>query len=768
MNYEDIVKYYVDKGYSPIHAAAIAGNLQQESSLDPTIINKDSGAFGLAQWLGPRKEALQDFAMKQGTAPVDPYIQLDFIDHELKNSEKKAGDKFFASNDLNEATSIFSDSYERAGKDEKANDKRVGYAEQALNLVVPTASADEFDLSQYEEVAPEEAQADLTHDQPAQPSIDMSQYEEVDPEEVDKDLNRAKLPFIQGLGNELLKNYSNTIGMFGSDVNPIAKAAKAAGIPIPADIASNAVKSLTSEGESPSGKFAADLVTSLPMMFMGPAGVSNIPGLKPWFVNSLKNRGYDMLMGGAQSFATEDGDAEKRGEQGAISALLSGVAGTAGQFARGAFKGGKYAWDRFVNPEDYTSKKAASIIQDFVHNPNQAVSNIDNAKQYVKDYKPTAAELADDTGLNALQKHVEAIDPGKYGKRNLEQMTANERQVRTVSGTDKGIAAQEAKINAAVKPLYDAAVAKDITVTPGFAKLMKRPNMVKSYNKTVETLRNGGKDVSPTLLSDIQRGYRKVDTGLFDKNGKPIFRKEPVQVTGEMLDVLKKSLDELPTTSETAMGKTERINHRKAVEVFERWRAAAIPEYKVAQDYTKALKKPLNIKKTAMAVKNKGYEPLNDYTNGIISESESGFASGLKNIDDLAIEATGRKVQLSPQQLKTLNNVASNMARKAKSNVGSGGNFARENEGMAARIAGGIVSPVAPGAYQAASAAMIDLFNRSSQAVKQKISDVLLDPELTKKFLLMSDKEKYTFLNNDVANRIPGVLGNAISNQRSR
>jgi hypothetical protein len=193
----------------------------------------------------------------------------------------------------------------------------------------------------------------------------------------------------------------------------------------------------------------------------------------------------------------------------------------------------------------------------------------------------------------------------------------------------------------------------------------------------------------------------------------------------------------------------------------------AIPEYRVAQQTTRKLAEPVNVKKTAMAVKNKGYEALNDYTNGIISESESGFASGLKNIDELAKEATGRRnVKLSQSQLNTLNNVAKNMARKQKSQVGSGGNFGREYEGMTARIAGGVVSPVAPGAYQAASAAMIDLFNKSNEGVKRKISEILLDPQLTKKFLQMTEKEKRSFLNNDVANRIPGVIGNALSNQK--
>jgi hypothetical protein len=143
MTNEEVVNYFTGKGYKPHQAAAIAGNLGQESTLNPEAINSKSGAFGLAQWLGPRKRALQDYARRQGSYAADPGTQLDFIDHELNTTERRARTKLLASNTLEDATTAFSDHFERAGKNEKNNARRISLAEKAMNFVIPTASADE-------------------------------------------------------------------------------------------------------------------------------------------------------------------------------------------------------------------------------------------------------------------------------------------------------------------------------------------------------------------------------------------------------------------------------------------------------------------------------------------------------------------------------------------------------------------------------------------------------------------------------------------------
>lgn len=53
------VNYFMNKGLSKVAAAGLVGNLMRESAgLDPTAENPYSHAYGLAQWLGPRKAEL--------------------------------------------------------------------------------------------------------------------------------------------------------------------------------------------------------------------------------------------------------------------------------------------------------------------------------------------------------------------------------------------------------------------------------------------------------------------------------------------------------------------------------------------------------------------------------------------------------------------------------------------------------------------------------------------------------------------------------------
>ncbi|YBV97527.1 phage tail tip lysozyme [Phyllobacteriaceae bacterium JZ32] len=89
-------------------ASAIVGNLQQESSLQPTGAVGDNGtAFGLAQWRGDRFANLQRFASARGKSWEDEETQLDFIMHELSTTERTAGEALRASRNVEEATAAF-------------------------------------------------------------------------------------------------------------------------------------------------------------------------------------------------------------------------------------------------------------------------------------------------------------------------------------------------------------------------------------------------------------------------------------------------------------------------------------------------------------------------------------------------------------------------------------------------------------------------------------------------------------------------------------
>lgn len=120
------LNFFRNKGLSDAQARGIVGNLMQESRGNHTAINKSSKAFGLAQWLGPRKERL---IQKYGSNPTVQQ-QLEFIWEELNTTENKAFQKLLNTNTISDATKVFAKHFERAGDNEMNMNKRIKFAYQ--------------------------------------------------------------------------------------------------------------------------------------------------------------------------------------------------------------------------------------------------------------------------------------------------------------------------------------------------------------------------------------------------------------------------------------------------------------------------------------------------------------------------------------------------------------------------------------------------------------------------------------------------------------
>lgn len=88
-NSATIWNFFKSKGFTDNVVAGIMGNLQLESGLSPTALNKSSGAFGIAQWLGSRKSSLQNYARSTGGNMNSLSTQLNFLWNELNGSEKR-------------------------------------------------------------------------------------------------------------------------------------------------------------------------------------------------------------------------------------------------------------------------------------------------------------------------------------------------------------------------------------------------------------------------------------------------------------------------------------------------------------------------------------------------------------------------------------------------------------------------------------------------------------------------------------------------------
>lgn len=103
VNAQFLVDRLMAGGLNRAQAAALVGNFQQESSLNPIAHNRKENAFGLMQWRGDRLVGLQKYASEHGKAWTDPGVQADYALHEMNTTEKDASKNFLAATDVNEA-----------------------------------------------------------------------------------------------------------------------------------------------------------------------------------------------------------------------------------------------------------------------------------------------------------------------------------------------------------------------------------------------------------------------------------------------------------------------------------------------------------------------------------------------------------------------------------------------------------------------------------------------------------------------------------------
>ena len=128
--HEKIWSYFLSKGYTKEAIAAIMGNMSQESGFNTNLENS-IGAYGLVQWLGPRREALNAYAASKGTSPSDLLTQLEFIDRELMGMN--GGKAFTQMTDVRNAAIWFNDKYERPHPSEANIPHRVNEAYKFYN-----------------------------------------------------------------------------------------------------------------------------------------------------------------------------------------------------------------------------------------------------------------------------------------------------------------------------------------------------------------------------------------------------------------------------------------------------------------------------------------------------------------------------------------------------------------------------------------------------------------------------------------------------------
>ena len=145
-----------EKGLEPHIAAAMVGNLMQESyQLDKTWEEgkvDDVGSMGVLQWHGDRLKNLYKFYKKKQSnytkgEEIPLTAQLDFMVYEATEGDawmKKQYEKVFSTDTTKEAALNFSKYVLRPHKDYAHNEKRVKYATNVYNTY--SGAPEEYDF----------------------------------------------------------------------------------------------------------------------------------------------------------------------------------------------------------------------------------------------------------------------------------------------------------------------------------------------------------------------------------------------------------------------------------------------------------------------------------------------------------------------------------------------------------------------------------------------------------------------------------------------
>lgn len=176
----------IERGMPPHVAQAFVMNGMDESGLNPAINERapvvpgSRGGFGVMQWTGPRRRALEGFAAERGVNVADPNLQMDYLMYELQGPEKAAASRIFAAPDTPQAASAVLNYFLRPAEEHRARReaKYTGSPQLSFGSAVPQGAgvslADMFGpmagapFSLGERIAPQQPQRFAAADTPAQ------------------------------------------------------------------------------------------------------------------------------------------------------------------------------------------------------------------------------------------------------------------------------------------------------------------------------------------------------------------------------------------------------------------------------------------------------------------------------------------------------------------------------------------------------------------------------------------------------------------------
>lgn len=327
---------------------------------------------------------------------------------------------------------------------------------------------------------------------------------------------------------------------------------------------------------------------------------------------------------------------------------------------------------------------------------------------------PTAAQVAENGGIAALERSVASRQPADFTQRAMEQSAARLQALRGIAGDDAAMAAAQGVRKSVSEPLYNAAKAQTVAADPRLIELMGRPSVQKAIARAQALAAEQGRPFALELGDAANPG----------------------KVTGQALQDIKMGLDALLKDPASGIVGAEANSVKATRGQLMNWMEQAIPELKVARSTYAGLSKPINQMQIGQELVQR-LEPALGEHGALGSETGAKYALALRNADQTARSATGFKGAgmadiMEPSQMQALQGVATDLARKANSqNLGRGPgsntfqNFAMDNiagQSGAPRVLGAAMN--FPGVSKVAKFA----YSGPEEKIQSLIAQALLDP----------------------------------------
>jgi len=137
---EQAMQLLMQMGWSKDDAAAIAANLNSESGFDTSASGDNNTAIGVAQWHKDRQDVFKE---KYGKNIADASFeeQMRFVDWELRNTHKRAGDNIRAAKTVEQKAAIGEQQYEISALGQRGGvqPERIADARKYASIAYATA-----------------------------------------------------------------------------------------------------------------------------------------------------------------------------------------------------------------------------------------------------------------------------------------------------------------------------------------------------------------------------------------------------------------------------------------------------------------------------------------------------------------------------------------------------------------------------------------------------------------------------------------------------